>query len=213
MRISATALYLTGKAEGLEGDTKIYGGGAGGIYRNAFKDILAFDIELTLVTASGQVADDVDMSVWLGTIPLDLEFLLVNNEKIAVIGFIGFSFTYNSISIDSKVPGNKFTFDMTTSMKGPQGGIQVSFKLGDFTLSPFLMLTKQSGDVDIGYDISGLGSGSTSMSVSSGTIKYFGLDIIYVPLGLTLSSLIQQASMEKNDYQTYVISIGYSPRL
>lgn len=158
MRISATALYITGKAEELEGDTKIYGGGAGGIYRNAFKDILAFDIGLTLVGASEQVADDVDMSMWLGTIPLDLEFLLVNNERIAIIGFIGFSFTYNSISIDSKVPGSEFTLDMTTSMKGPQGDVQVSFKLGDFTLSPFLILTKQSGDVDIDYDISGSSS-------------------------------------------------------
>lgn len=116
---------------------------------------MAFDIGLTLVGANGQVADDVDMSMWLGTIPLDLEFVLVNNEKIAVIGFIGFSFTYNSISIDSNIPGNEFTLNMITSMKGPQGGVQVSFKLGDFTLNPFLMLTKQSGDVDIDYDISG----------------------------------------------------------
>ncbi|MEJ5362203.1 MAG: hypothetical protein WHV26_09070 [Spirochaetota bacterium] len=195
LRINATALYLTGDNSGeISGKTKVYGAGAGGIYRYAFKDIFAFDAGLTLVGATGDIGDAADMNMFLGSLPFDLEILLVNNEKISVIGFIGFSFTYNYIGIESNIPGNEGTVDMTTTMKGPQGGIQVSFKLGDFTVSPFLMLTKQSGDVDIDYDIEGLGSGSTSMSVSTTTIKYYGVDIVYVPLGLTLSSFLQQAS-------------------
>ncbi len=216
LRVNATGLYMTGDSTApLTGDIKVWGGGASGIYRYAFKDIFAFDVGLALVGATGDIGNKVDMSMWLASVPLDLEILLVNNDQIALIGFIGFVFSYTSISIDSNIPGDEGTIDLTTFLKGPQGGLQVSFKLQDFTISPFIMFTKQSGDADLDYDLESTGSGSYSLSVSSSTIRYIGFDIVYVPLGFSLSSLLQQASESgKNQgYKTYVINIGYCTRL
>jgi len=215
LRVTATGMYLTGKGgEELTGDIEVYGAGAGGIYRYAFKDIFAFDVGLTVVGAAGDIGKEADMTMWLASVPIDLEILLVNNEQMAVIAFVGFGFSHNYIGIESNVPGYEGTVDMTSDMKGPQGGIQVSFKLADFTVSPFLMLTKQSGNVDIDYDIEGQGSGSLSMSVSTTTIYYYGFDIVYVPLGLSLSSLIQQASESGSNegFKTYVLNISYCTR-
>jgi hypothetical protein len=216
LRLNATTLYLTGENSGsIEGDTDVYGGGAGGVYRYAFKDIFAFDLGLTVFGTIGDIGEDANMTMWLASLPLDLEIQFINNEYITVIGFIGFCFSRNYIEIDSDIPGYEGTVDMTTTMRGPQGGVQVSFKLGNFILSPFLMLTKQSGDVDIDYDIEGEGSGSLSLSVSSSTMKYYGFEVVYVPLGLSLNSFIQLASEsgDNNGYKTYVLSIGYSPKL
>jgi hypothetical protein len=76
------------------------------------------------------------------------------------------------------------------------------------------MLTKQAGNADIDVDTEAY-TGSVSMSVSTTTVRYIGFDIVYVPLGLSLSSLIQQASQSGNNqgYKTYVITIGYCTRL
>ncbi|NMB65167.1 MAG: hypothetical protein GYA16_09910, partial [Spirochaetes bacterium] len=188
---------------------------AGGIYRYAFKDILAFDVGLMLVGATGDVGNEVDMSMWLASLPLDLEILLVNNDQISLIGFIGFGFSRNYIGIDSNLPGYEGTVDITTTMKGPQGGLQISFKLQDFTISPFVMITRQSGNVDMDYDIEGQGSGSISVTAPTITSRYFGFDIVYVPLGLSLSSLMQQVSESGDNagYKTYVINIGYCTQL
>jgi len=218
LRVTATGMYMTGdvndESGAITGDVEVWGGGAGGIYRYAFKDIFAFDVGLTLIGAAGDIGNEVDMSMWLASLPVDLEILLVNNDQISAIFFIGFGFSYNYIGIESQVPGYEGTVDMTTTLKGPQGGIQVSFKLQDFAISPFIMLTRQAGKADIDYDI-GSDSGSTSLSVQTTTIRYIGFDIIYVPLGLSLSSLMQQASQsgDNEGYKTYVINIGYCTQL
>ncbi|HPP49681.1 MAG TPA: hypothetical protein PLO73_06885 [Spirochaetota bacterium] len=216
LRVTATGMYITGDSTPpLTGDVKVWGAGAGGIYRYAFKDILAFDVGLMLVGATGDVGNEVDMSMWLASLPLDLEILLVNNDQISLIGFIGFGFSRNYIGIDSNLPGYEGTVDITTTMKGPQGGLQISFKLQDFTISPFVMITRQSGNVDMDYDIESEGSGSISVTAPTITSRYFGFDIVYVPLGLSLSSLMQQVSESGDNagYKTYVINIGYCTQL
>lgn len=215
LRVTATGIYLTGEgSDPLTGDISVWGAGGGGVYRYAFKDIFAFDIGLMVVGAAGDIGNEVDMTMWLASIPVNLEVLLVNNERIAVIGFIGFGFSRNYIGLTSNIPGSEGTVDLNTALKGPQGGMQVSVKLQNLVISPFLMLTKQSGDVDMDYDIGG-DSGSASMSVSTATIYYYGFDIVYVPLGLSLSSLIQQASSSGGNeaFKTYVINISYRTRL
>lgn len=216
-KVTATGLYMTGNIDdpnsNITGKVKVWGGAASSIYRYAFNDTFAFDVGLTLVGATGDIGNEVDMSIWLASVPLDFEFLLVNTDQISAIFFIGYGFSYNYLGIDSNIPGSEGTVDITTTLKGPQGGLQVSFKLQDFTISPFIMLTRQAGDADVDYDI-GTDSGSVSMRVSATTIFYIGFDIVYVPLGLSLSSLIQQASQSDNqEYKTYIINIGYCTQL
>lgn len=218
LRVTATGLYMTGDVDdpngNITGDVKVWGGGASGIYRYAFKDIFAFDVGFALVGATGDIGNEVDMSMWLASVPLDIEILLVNNDQISAIFFIGFGFSRNHVGIDSNIPGYEGTVDITTTLKGPQGGLQVSFKLQDFAISPFIMLTRQAGNANIDYDI-GTDSGSVSISVPTTTVRYIGFDIVYVPLGLSLSSLMQQASQSGNnqEYKTYVINIGYCTQL
>lgn len=96
-------------------------------------------------------------------------------------------------------------------MRGPQGGAQIAFKFPEWVISPFIMFSKLSGDVDFdikdntGTDISG------SWSVTAATAMFYGIDIVYLPLDLTLSSIIQQVSSSGNNqgYRTYVLTVSY----
>jgi len=96
-------------------------------------------------------------------------------------------------------------------MRGPQGGAQIAFKFPEWVISPFVMFSKLSGDVDFdikdntGTDISG------SWSVTAATAMFYGIDIVYLPLDLTLSSILQQVSSSGNNqgYRTYVLTFSY----
>ncbi len=210
LKVNGTFLYLTGEIEdpNAGGDVEVYGGGLSGFYRYAFKDQFAFDIGGLVLGAGGDVGSRASMSMAIFSVPFDIEFQPVKTDRFAVILFGGFNFTWLYLGV---VIDDGTTVDLWSSMRGPQGGLQVAVKTSDFVFTPFFMVTSLSGDAEI--DITN--SSGKTMSVTSGipasTSLFYGIDLVYVPWDITLSSIIQQAmsSGDNQGYKTYVVMLSY----
>jgi hypothetical protein len=216
IKVNGTFLYLTGEIEAQEtgGDVSIYGGGISSFYRYAFRDKFAFDIGGLVVGAGGDAGDDATMEMTMLSLPCDLEFQPVKTNRYSVILFGGFNFTWMYLGIDYDDGTDVYGIDIWSSMRGPQGGIQVAIKFTEFVFAPFFMITSLSGDAEIDINENG-----NRMSVSSGipstTSCYYGIDIIYLPWDITLSSILQQtmSSGDNQGYKTYVFTVSYRFKL
>jgi hypothetical protein len=215
LRLSATGLYMKGSSsqEGASGDVTFYGGVGSAIYRYAFRDVFAVDAGASGGGVKGTIGSDATAGMGLFTMPFDLEFQPVKNDSVVLILYFGFSFSWMYLNIEVDSPDASGTMKLKSAMKGPQGGAQLSFKTGDFALCPFLMLTKQAGNVKMDIDTTD-GSYSGSMSVATTTIYYCGFDVVYIPFGVTLSSVVQQAksNSKNNGFRTYTLTLSYTLR-
>jgi len=212
LKLNGTFINLSGEIESAEagGDVDVYGGGLSSFYRYAFRNKFAFDFGGLFVGAGGNVGDSATMDLAILSLPFDIEFQPVNTDHYSVILFGGFNFTWMYLGVDYDDGTDVYAVDIWSSMRGPQGGIQIAVKFPEFVFTPFFMITSLSGDAEV--DINANGS---EMSVSSGipssTAYYYGLDIVYLPWDITLSSILQQAmsSGENQGYKTYVFTISY----
>lgn len=212
LKVGGTVVYLSSEnKEGINGDIDVYGGGVNAFYRYAFRDIFAVDFGGSTVAAYGNVGNDADMSMWILSVPVDLEFQAVRNDRFVLIFFGGFNFTWSYVGVDYDDGTDTAELDIWTNMRGPQGGVQLSFLLQDFVLTPFLMLQKLSGTASIDYYENDSHVYSDDSSISSPTATLYGIDIVYKPWDITLSSLVQQVSSSGNNegFTTYVFSINY----
>ena len=212
LKVGGTIIYLTGDStEGINGDIDVYGGGVNAFYRYAFRDIFAIDFGATTVGAYGNVGNDADMSMWVLSVPVDLELQAVRNDRFVLIFFGGFNFTWSYVGVDYDDGTDTAEFDIWTNMRGPQGGVQLSFLLQDFVLTPFIMLQKLAGTASVDFYQNGSLVYSDDISISSPTATLYGIDIVYQPWNLTLSSLVQQVSSSSDNegFTTYVFSINY----
>lgn len=99
-------------------------------------------------------------------------------------------------------------------MAGIQIGVQGGIRLGDFRLAPFFMLTTQSGSATITEDpgVSGASSTSVTADIDAFTSTSFGVDAIYIPWGLSVGSMIQQAAASgssDNGVKTSIIQLSW----
>jgi len=212
LKVGATAIYLKGEnQEGISGDIDVYGVGVNGFYRYAFRDIFAIDFGGSMVTAYGDVGNDANITLWLLSIPVDLEFQAIRNDMFVLLLFGGFNFTWNYIGIDYDDGTTTAELDIRTNMRGPQGGAQLSFKLNDFVLTPFIMFMKLSGTASIDYSDNTPTSYSDDVTTTSPTATLYGIEIIYQPWNITLSSLVQQVSSsgDNEGFTTYIFSLNY----
>ncbi len=216
LKVNGTFINLTGEIESAEagGDVDVYGGGLSGFYRYAFKDKFALDIGGLVMGASGDVGDAATMDMALLSVPFDIEIQPVRTDSYSLIIFAGFNFTWLSLGVDYDDGTDVYGIDIMSSMRGPQGGIQMAFKLPSVVFTPFFMITSLSGDAEIDLNANG-----ETMSISSGIpssrAHYYGIDIIYLPWDITLSSILQQAmsSGDNQGYKTYVFTISYHFKL
>jgi hypothetical protein len=194
------------------GDVKMYGLLGGGTYRYAFRDIAAFDIGLSGGGMRGTFGDFATSTFYFATIPANLELQPVNTEDVSFILFGGFSYSRSSLNINidsSQVSGSVL---ILSEMKGPQFGAQLAFKTESFTISPFFMMSRQSGSADMYVRTDKL-DGDYSASTPTVTSKIYGVDIVHRSSGISLSSLIQSASQSgSSGYRIYTISFGFCPR-
>jgi len=213
LKINGTFLYLTGEIKDPDagGDVDVYGAGASSFYRYAFKDKFAFDFGGLILGAGGNVGKYAEMSMAIFSFPLDIEFQPVKSDRFSVILFGGFNFTWLNLGIDFDDGTNNGTLDLLSSMMGPQGGIQVAVKYPEFVFTPFFMITSMSGDADVKIKDSTGTDVSITTGIPSTTSYFYGIDIIYLPWDLTLSSIIQQAmsSGDNQGYKTYVFMMSY----
>ncbi len=213
IRAGGTALYMTGEIEDPDygGEINIYGGGGSLFYRYAFRDEFAFDVGCTLIGAAGDIGDVAKMNIAMVSVPVDIEFQPVKSSKYSVILFAGFNFTWMSLGVEFDDGADSGSVDMVTSIRGPQGGIEAAIVFENFVFTPFFMITSLSGNASIDYSDSSGSAFSASSGIPATKSYYYGIDIIYRPLGITLSSIIQQVmdSGENSGYKTYVMMLSY----
>lgn len=183
--VGGTFLYATGT------DIDVYGGGGSFIGRYAFTNLLAMDIGMSIFGGGGD-AGDLGVGLFLMQAPVDLELQLVRTNSMALILFGGVMTSFGTLTIGD-VPA-------TLSQYGFQFGAQVSFKTSDFTFSPFFMIQSLGGTATVE---------GVSYSLDTVTVKTFGIDIVYVPWNITLSSMLQMMPAADTDVNIFTIGICY----
>ena len=221
-KFSATYVGISGTGFDL------YGAGVNSITRTANSDMTALDLSFGGFIMSGTMVFGTskgDLLVMNVPFSVNFEFQPVKNENIALILFGGpmVNFGLSSLSYESQYYNpftNRTTTDTTTSstttlLYGVQGGAQLGIKAGGFTISPFAMFQSQQGTASTTTS-SAYGSSSSSISIPAFTSTSYGLDILYRPWNMTLSSMLQEAAKSGSGnnssagFKTTVISLSWN---
>ncbi|MBN1498829.1 MAG: hypothetical protein JW982_01620 [Spirochaetes bacterium] len=212
-RVGLTYVRITGEIEEdeISGDLNVNGGGANIFTRYAFSDILAADTGMLYAYAGGEIGDAADMTFSVFVLPFDIEFQPVKQDSFNILIFAGWNLAWTSININADGPPSE-ELNLETAMKGPQLGIEASFILSSFAISPYFMMSKLEGksDVEIKENNSLVFSGS--LNVSSTFVYNWGIDVLFIPYKITLSSILQIAgdSKDSQPYNTLIISVSYN---
>ena len=194
LKLGLTYISLSGKSD--NSDLSFDGGGLLLTGRYAFNNYFGLDLSSAFMGGGGDIGDaGIGVFIWSGM--TNLEIQIVNREKFCFILFLGLNRSYASISV---TPYNSYTRSVELWLFGFQGGLQASLKLGYITLSPWFMIQSMSGDVAVD---------GKETSVDSFTVQTFGIDIVFVPAGITLSGILQNKPKSDNDSQAFILSVSY----
>ncbi len=213
MRVGATYFNMSGdvEAEGDEQSLEINGGAGSMIGRYAFHERWAVDGGFSFLGGGGS-AGPADIGLAGFSIPLDLEFQAVKTDKVSLLFFGGlnYSFVWTGIWYTTS-GGTDYEIQAYAHQYGPQLGAQLSFKTETLAIAPFLIWQQLSGSAsaDVYQDGSLVSSGSASLPAT--TFVFYGLDIVFLPINLTLSTVMQQilASGDNKGIRTIIISLSY----
>ena len=217
LKIGAT--YLTMKSSGTttvgrEFELDGYGITAAG--RSAFSDQIAVDYAIGVIYLNGDMGAGKVMELDGVSVPIsvNLEVQPYKNNVFNVIVFAGPAFSISSMRLDD-VPAVfrttvvRDSWDIDSYLYGLQGGVQLGFRLGDVHLDFFGMADRKLGTQDITKTF----SPNTSESISAFTTTSYGLDLLYVPWGLSLGSILQEARQRDNNRtRTDIYTISWSHR-
>lgn len=101
--------------------------------------------------------------------------------------------------------GADSSFDVTTVLGGVQFGAQAGINLGDIVrLAPFFMVASLGGSATETYstgiyNTTPYGFSGASENIPSFTTTSFGMDIIFVPINLSIGSLFQEAAANSSN--------------
>src|SRR3990172_221656 len=180
--------------------------------RSAFGSIVALDYAIGVIYMDGDISTGgtatTKMNLSGANIPIsvNLEIQPYKNDVFNVILFAGPALNISAMEIEVKGTYSD-TIYVDSIMYGPQGGIQLGFGLGDFNLDLFGMATSLRGKQET---TSTYGS-DTSTTIPAYTTTSFGADLTYMPLGLALSSIMQEAQQgDNNGFETHIYTISWS---
>lgn len=224
-KIAATYISIT--ANGLHLD------GLGGSYivRQANSDITAPSLSASIFLLGGTMDTGTSNDrgeLYAVNVPLSmtLEYQPVQNELASMILFAGptlnpgissFKYSYKNTVVTSYVPLTTSTAEDTMStsttslLYGVQGGLQAAIHTRNFIFAPFTMLQTQRGAASASFS-SSRNSGTNAIDIPAFTSISYGLDILYRPWNMTLSSMHQEAekSGSSNDgFKSIVISLNW----
>jgi hypothetical protein len=195
---------------------KLDGYGITAVGRSAFSNQFALDYAIGVISLSGDMGAGKVMKLDGVSVPIsvNLEVQPYKNNVFNVIVFAGPAFSISSMTLDNvpavfrtTVVHESWTID--SYLYGLQGGVQMGFRLGDVHVDIFGMADRKRGTQDIIKTF----SADTSESISAFTTTSYGLDLMYVPWGLTLSSILQEAKQrEDNGTKTDIYTISWSHR-
>jgi len=208
--VGKTEVLVQGMYSSLSGDAVSFTGlGTFATGRKAMSDLLAIDAQVGLLRLggdSGSGSSAMSLSMNLGMVAADLELQPFRNDWLSVLAFAGANvggFLGNS-TVGSKTYSGLRDGAPSGFLYGAQGGVQVGVGLGAWHLDPFVTVTRVMGTVSAGPVVS-----TTDIAM---TMMAYGANIVYVPLGLSLASLLQAVSGkgDNHGYKTFVVQVGYA---
>jgi len=213
-----TELKLSGTYVGMSGEGMDFTGlGVNFISRNAISDTTAFDFSVGFFTLGGSMEfGDFDGDMFMIMFPMSVngEYQAMKTPTLSLILFGGptLSFGFNSLYYEYEVTtwGTTYTDSellvTTTIMYGVQGGAQLGATMGSFKFSPFAMMQSLQGSSTTSNGT------STSADIPAFTLISYGLDIVYVPWDITLSSILQKASESEDNeaIDTTIIQLSWN---
>lgn len=173
------------------------------IYRGAFTNFFAIDIGAILGLGGGDINPETSMFMFSYVPTMNIELQLFKTSNFCMILFGGGSLNIQRIGMYT----SDTTMDMAMFMYGPQFGAQFSLKLGVITLTPFFMRQVFNGSMTMTMD-----GYSTSQEIPSFAMNTFGLDLVLVPLNITLSSMMQLKPSSESSVNVFMFSISYDVR-
>ncbi len=196
LRISAAYASISGD------DLDIAAASIGFLGRIAFTNVFAIDAGFSYIGGGGDAGTNTDVTLhnWTPSGSLELQPQI----PVKMIFFAGFSVPLTLFNVKS----DSVETEVFTAMYGPHFGVQAAIDIMDFELTPFVKLQFVGGSytttVWTDYDTI-----TTTGDVDTFMVPTFGFDIVYKPLNLILSSLLQIPQGE-SDYKTILITLSYN---
>lgn len=198
---------------------KVAGSGLNGIYRKAFSDKVALDLNLggnlvggdfltqTLVVKPGGfdfVDDNQSIDGYSISSSINLELQVFHSAKASLILFAGGLADFSSLSMTSKTQqytsndgtSHFYGNDMWMLTGGGQFGAQAGVLVGPCRLVPYAMMTAQTGTE---WNDSPFIDNVEAITIDPFTSTSMGMDIVYEPWNLSIGSALQQVAGNKDD--------------
>jgi len=200
------ASVTTESSPGKDDAVDVKAGGINTAYRYAFNNNFAFDFGYMIFGGSGSAGSSIDMGLLMPyTIPVNIELQLINTPQFNLILFAGYTWTQMIAWLDIRSGSYTYSYTLNAWLSGPQFGVQFAIKTGDIVFAPFFMMQNLSGS----YELSGYAY--SSGDISGTWSKIFGIEVIFRPINLTLSGVLQQiaAADQGGKVNTFTFSATY----
>lgn len=217
LKIGATYLQMKSSGSTTAGrEVKLDGYGITAAGRSAYSNQFALDYAIGVIYLNGDMGTGNVMKLDGVSVPIsvNLEVQPYKNNVFNVIVFAGPAFSISSMTLDNvpavvRTTGVRDSWTIDSYLYGLQGGVQMALRLGDVHVDIFGMADRKRGTQDIIKTF----SPNTSDSIPAYTTTSYGLDLLYVPWGLTLGATLQEARQrDDNGTRTDIYSISWSHR-
>lgn len=186
---------------------KLKGYGLDMVARKAFNSVLAIDGGVGVIYLDGTMGSDSTLTGMTIPLTVNLEVQPVKTDVFSLIMFVGPQFGISVMEIES--PGMYISSD--SFVYGLQVGAQMGFNIKDtIGIDLFGMTLSQAGTQDT-YISSAYYSDSITSDIPAYTTTTYGIDFVYLPWGLALSSILQEAGKsDSTGTKTHLYQISWS---
>jgi hypothetical protein len=204
LRLGGSYAKVTGDTDKSGDKITLEGGGINLGARYAFNNYIGLDFMFNFAGMGGDITKDTNLDVFVWTWNPNIEVQVLNTDRFNLILFGGIIWALAKIDVYDYTVNYTYT-GVTANLSGPQFGIQASLKINPVVISPFFIYQRMSGS----YNVNG-----TTGDVPATSMKSFGIDIVLVPINLTLSTIFQQvsASSQNTGYKTIFLTVSYDFR-
>lgn len=202
MKVRGT--YLTMKGTDPAFDFKLNGYGVDVVARKAVDDGLAINGGIGVIHLDGKMGGGTLTGVTT-PITVNVELQPFKNDVANLIVFLGPQLSISSMELDTA----GYWAYIDSYIYGYQVGMQMGFNIKDTVgIDVFLMTLTQSGSQDTYSSY-----GSFSSDIPSFFTTSFGIDFVYLPWGVALSSILQEAGdSDSAGMKTQMYQISWSKK-
>ena len=177
------------------------------IYRQTISNATASSFTLGAALLYGEMDIDTpkrDLSCVVVHGSYNREYLAMEKPSSSLMLFMGIPLSYGNFTIENEKDVTMYNF-----MAGLQGGARLGYKMGGFMASPWIMVNLMGGYGER-YDGGVYYGNLDSESIPIFTVISSGLEILYLPLDLTLNGIYQRTfeSGDNMPMDTAIIQVG-----